>query len=143
MELSWPATVPSIRPTFLALVVLQVAHSIEEYIGRLWESFPPAMFLTGLVSADRETGFIILNAALILFGIWCVAVPVRLGWAAAPALMWFWVVIQTINGVVHPMWSAAQHSYTPGVITAPLLLGTALMLAFRLGRRSPSTSTAA
>ena len=132
----------SIRSTFLALVVLQVAHSIEEYVGRLWESFPPAMFLTGLVSADRETGFIILNSALILFGIWCVAVPVRRGWAAAPALMWFWVVIQTINGVGHPMWSAVQRSYTPGVITAPLLLATALMLAFRLSRRSPSTTAA-
>lgn len=134
---------PSIRSTFFALVVLQIAHSIEEYVGRLWESFPPAMFLTGLVSSNREAGFIILNTALILFGIWCAAVPVRRDWAAAPALMWFWVVIQIINGIGHPMWSAAQHSYTPGVITAPLLLATALVLAVQLSRRSQSASSAA
>ena len=78
---------PSIRSTFFALVVLQIAHSIEEYVGRLWESFPPAMFLTGLVSSNHEAGFIILNTALILFGIWCAAVPVRRDWAAAGLLV--------------------------------------------------------
>ncbi len=33
---------------FGALIVAQASHSVEEYVGRLWESFPPARFLTGL-----------------------------------------------------------------------------------------------
>jgi hypothetical protein len=24
-----------------ALILTQAAHSVEEYVGRLWESFPP------------------------------------------------------------------------------------------------------
>ena len=126
----------SIRSTFLALVLTQVAHSVEEYVGRLWETFPPAAFLTGLVSANREVGFLVLNVSLGLFGIWCAAIPVRRGWASAPALMWFWVVLETINGIGHPAWSMVQRSYTPGVLTAPLLLGIALLLAGQLRRRA-------
>jgi hypothetical protein len=128
--------VNSIRSTFVALVLTQVAHSVEEFIGRLWESFPPAAVLTGLVSSDRELGFVILNASLILFGFWCAAVPVRRRWASASALMWFWVVLESINGIGHPVWSFAQHAYTPGVLTAPVLLGLALRLGSLLRRRS-------
>ena len=47
-----------LRTAFLWLIVAQAAHSIEEYAGRLWESFPPARLVSGLVSSDLE-----LNAA--------------------------------------------------------------------------------
>ena len=40
--------------TFGALILVQAAHSIEEYVGRLWESFPPTRFVTGLVSSNPE-----------------------------------------------------------------------------------------
>ena len=132
-----------IRSSFLALVLAQSAHSIEEYVGRLWESFPPAAFVTSLVSPNRELGFLLLNGALVLFGFWCQTVPVRRSWTSASALMWFWVVLETINGIVHPAWSLAQHAYTPGVLTAPLLLALALTLAGQLRRRSPLASPAA
>lgn len=125
-----------IRLPFAALVVAQAAHSVEEYVGRLWESFPPATFLTGLISADREIGFIVINAALVAFGLWCLVWPVRLGWRSAVSLAWIWVVIETINGVGHPVWSFRQGGYTPGVLTAPLLLVLALYLAFQLRRQS-------
>jgi len=121
-----------ITVAFGALVVAQGGHSIEEYIGRLWESFPPAAFLTGLVSSNRELGFLVLNSALVGFGIWCMAWPVRKNWQSAKPLMWFWVVIETINGVGHPAWSVRQGGYTPGVITAPMLLVLAVYLAFQL-----------
>jgi hypothetical protein len=48
--------------------------------------------------------------------------------------MWFWIVIETINGVVHPLWSVLQGGYTPGVLTAPVLL----VLAISLGRQLSS-----
>ena len=49
--------------TFGALVLAQAAHSIEEYIGHLWKSFPPARFVTGLVSSNLERGFVVINLA--------------------------------------------------------------------------------
>ena len=60
---------------FSALIVTQAAHSIEEYLGRLWESFPPARFVTGLLSSNPELGFIAINCALVAFGLWCALFP--------------------------------------------------------------------
>jgi hypothetical protein len=125
-----------IDATFGALVLAQAAHSIEEYRGRLWESFPPVRFLTGLFSSDREIVFIILNVALVAFGVWCLLWPVRRRWPAAVGLMWGWAVIETINGVGHPLWSLRQGGYTPGVITAPILLVIALYLGAQLRNRT-------
>lgn len=123
---------PGIRATFGALIAAQAAHSIEEYAGHLWESFPPARFLTALVSDNPQHGFLIINIALVAFGFWCLLVPVRLRWHSATAFMWFWVVIETINGVGHPSWTIRQGEYTPGVATAPLLLILAMSLAWQL-----------
>ena len=125
------------RTTIFGLLVLaQAAHSIEEYVGRLWETFPPARLLTALVSTDQARGFLIINVALVSFGVWCLLWPVRRAWSSAAALAWFWVVLETINGVGHPVWSAAQGAYTPGVATAPLLLALALLLARALRRQA-------
>jgi hypothetical protein len=120
------------QATFGALILGQAAHSIEEYAGRLWESFPPAAYLTGLLATDRRIGFLIINIGLILFGVWCFLVPVRRNWKSATGFMWFWIIIETINGVGHPAWSLAQQGYTPGALTAPVLLGLAVYLAFLL-----------
>jgi hypothetical protein len=121
--------------SFAVLVAAQAAHSIEEYLGRLWESFPPASFLTGLVSADREVGFIVINSALVMFGLWCLIWPVRRNWQSATALAWFWVVLETVNGIGHIGWSLGRGAYTPGLLTAPVLFVSALYLASRLRQR--------
>lgn len=130
------SSVSRITLTFGALVVTQTAHSIEEYIGRLWESFPPAAFLTGLVSSDREFGFLVINISLVVFGVWCLLWPIRKEWPSAPALVWFWVLLGIINGIGHAVWSLRQSAYTPGVLTAPILLALALYLALQV-RRAP------
>lgn len=131
-----------IKGIFGALVVMQAAHSVEEYFGRLWESFPPATFLTGLISQDHELGFLIINTALVVFGFWCLLWPVRQNWNSATTFGWFWVLIETINGVGHPAWSLSQGAYTPGVLTAPILLALAVVLAFQLRQVSPPVSQA-
>ena len=117
------------KATFLALVAVQTAHSVEECLGRLWDVFPPARFVTGLISEDRRFGFIVFNVALISFGIWCFFWPVLRRWSSAIAFMSFWVVIELINGMGHIVWSVQAAGYTPGVITASLLL----ILAFGIG----------
>jgi hypothetical protein len=119
---------------FGLLVLTQAAHSVEEYVGRLWESFPPARALTGLVSSNGETGFLVINVGLVLFGAWCLLWPVRRHWRAAVPLAWFWVAIQLVNGIGHPLWSLRQGGYTPGLATAPILLALALLLAIDLRR---------
>ena len=118
--------------TFGALVLVQVLHSVEEYVGHLWETFPPARFLTGLFSSDHERAFVVLNVLLLAFGIWCFAGPVRRGWPVATTLAWIWAMVEIINGVGHSLWSVREGGYTPGLATAPLLFVIALYLAYQL-----------
>jgi hypothetical protein len=113
---------------FALLVTAQGAHSVEEYVGRLWETFPPARWLTSLVSSDGERGFLALNILIVVFGIWCLVWPVRRSWPSAAALMWGWTIVEAVNGVGHPLWALLQGGYAPGVLTAPALLGLALAL---------------
>ena len=52
---------------FLVLILVQGLHSIEEYIGKLWNVFPPATLLTSLISENLETGFLIANIGIFVF----------------------------------------------------------------------------
>ena len=88
--------------------------------------------MSGLVSHDLERGFITLNIALITFGLWCFIWPVRGQWSSAIPLVWFWIVVEVVNGIGHPLWSLTQLGYTPGVATAPILLFLALYMAWQL-----------
>jgi hypothetical protein len=113
---------------FLALVALQICHSVEEFTFRLYDVFPPARFVSELVSADRARGFIIVNVIIAMLALGSYLGPVRHRWPSAPAFMWFWIVIELINGIGHPAWSLAQRGYTPGVVTAVPLLIVAILL---------------
>ena len=124
---------------FGALVLAQAAHSVEEYVGRLWESFPSARLLTGLISQDRERGFVVINGLLVAFGVWCLLWPVRRGWSSATLFAWVWVAVELVNGIGHSLWTLRQGGYTPGVTTAPVLLVLAVYLARQL-RRTPAAA---
>jgi hypothetical protein len=126
---------PKARTVFLALVCVQALHSAEEYAFRLYDVFPPARLVSGLISADRPRGFLIFNVALVAFGFGCYLFPVRRGWPSAAAFAWLWVGIELVNGIGHPAWSIARRGYTPGVATALVLLPLALLLARRLASR--------
>jgi hypothetical protein len=52
-----------LQVTFVALVIAQAAHSIEEYFGQLYVVFPPARFVSGLISQNLRLGFIIFNVS--------------------------------------------------------------------------------
>lgn len=114
---------------FGVLVGVQVLHSLEEYTFRLWEQFPPAQFLSSLVSTNLERGFVIINVSVCVFGLACYWWPVRRGWSMATAVAWAWVALEFVNGVGHPVWSLMQQSYTPGLATSLLLLPLSLLLA--------------
>jgi hypothetical protein len=114
---------------FLLLILAQAAHSIEEYVTGLYQVFAPARFVNGLVSNNLPLGFLVFNTGLVAFGLWCWAVPVRSGWAAATGLAWFWIILELGNGIGHCGLALRQGSYFPGLITAPLLLLFASWLA--------------
>ena len=118
--------------TFLILVLLQGLHSVEEYIGKLWDVFPPAKYLTNLFSENNEIGFLIANLGIFIIGILCWLLLYSKFESTISIIIWIFIVIEIINGIGHPVWSIYQKGYTPGVITAPLLLVTALYLARQL-----------
>jgi len=120
------------RWAFLALIAAQAAHSIEEYIFRLFDVFAPARFVSGLVSTNLGVGFAVANAALVLFGVWCYVARVRPGHPSARVFAWFWTVLELANGIGHSVLAFSRGGYFPGVTTAPVLLGLSAYLAFRL-----------
>lgn len=118
-----------IRATFAVLVLAQAAHSTEEYLGRLWEALLPPRAVALIFSSNPQRGFLIANVAIVAFGVWCAAWPVRRRWRTARALMWGWTVVEIANGIGHPLASLLFQRYIAGVYTAPLLLAVALCLA--------------
>jgi uncharacterized protein with HXXEE motif len=118
--------------TFPALSVAQAAHPLEEYRGRLYDVFPPARFVSGAITSDRERGFLAVNALILAFGLWCWLWPLRRRWRIAIAVAWVWAVVEALNGIGHSAWSLLRGGYTPGVATAPALLVLALALASQL-----------
>jgi hypothetical protein len=120
---------------FLLLILAQAAHSVEEYATRLYEVFPPARFVSSLICNNLALGFLVATVVLVTFGLWCWAIPVRLGWRAAYGLVWFWTLLELGNGIGHSANAVARKGYFPGVMTAPLLLLLAAWLAVLQARQ--------
>jgi uncharacterized protein with HXXEE motif len=116
------------------LILCQAAHSVEEYLFRLYDLFPPARYVADLFGVDRAAGFVIANSLLVLFGLWCWAARVRRQRRGARGLAWFWALLETANGLGHIALALAAGGYFPGLATAPLLLGAGGWLIIRLTR---------
>jgi hypothetical protein len=127
----------SSQRVFLLLVLVQAAHSVEEYLTGLYVVFAPAAYVTGLIANDPGVGFVIGNTVFVAFGLWCYAGPVRGNWPSARGWAWLWVVIELANGILHTGLALAARAYFPGVGTAPLLFLVAAWLAVLLLRGAP------
>lgn len=131
---------PRIRRVFLLLILAQAVHSAEEYFTKLYDVFPPARFASGLISNNLALGFLVDNAALVSFGLWCWAVPVRLGWRSARAFVWFWTILELSVGIIHCVLALLRGGYYPGIATAPLLILIAAWLAILQSRAGAAKS---
>jgi len=128
------------RNAFLALILAQAGHSTEEYLGRLYDVFAPARFVSGVLFGEARIGFVIFNVSLVAFGLLCYFGPVRRSWRSATAIAWFWAVLELLNGAVHIIWATSVGAYRPGLVTAPVLVVIALILASALRRAHATTS---
>ncbi|MFA8435347.1 MAG: HXXEE domain-containing protein [Marinifilaceae bacterium] len=125
------------KTVFLILLLFQGLHSIEEYLGNLWTRFPPVDHVTRLLSESRATSFLLLNIGFFVFGIWCWLIPVRGDYNMARSLVWFWILVEILNGIGHSIWALYEKAYVPGILTAPFLLGISLYLMIKLRHSSP------
>lgn len=123
------------KTAFLLLVLVQAAHSVEEYVYRLYDVFAPAQFLSGLVSDNLQLGFAILNVGFFVVGMWVYFARVRPGHPSAATFMWIWIAVEIVNGIGHPAIAIVRGEYFPGLLTAPILLAIALYLAVSLVAR--------
>ena len=136
----WTDVDPAINVTtrtqhlFLALILSQAVHSVEEYLFRLYEVLAPARWLSGVVSVNPAMGFAIVNTLLVSFGAWCYLARVRPSHPSGRSWAWFWTVLEGANGVAHLLLAAGARGYFPGAATAPLLLGLSAALGLTLSQ---------
>lgn len=123
---------PRISVAFLALVLTQMAHSIEEYVFRFYDVLPVGRLLNEFVPGFARPGFVVFNTLLALFGLWCFLSNVRPGTKSARDWVWIWVVIELFNGLAHAVWAIVARGYVPGLATSPILFGLAAYLFHRL-----------
>lgn len=119
---------------FLALILSQAVHSVEEYLFRLYEVLAPARWLSGVFGINPAIGFAIMNTLLVSFGVWCYLARVRSSHPSRRRWAWFWTVLEGANGVAHLVLAAGARGYFPGAATAPLLLGLSAALGVTLSR---------
>ena len=119
---------------FLWLILAQAAHSIEEYVFRLYDVLAPARWISSVFSFDPRLGFALANISLVLLGFWCYVARVRTSRASGRTWAWFWTVLEGANGVSHLALAASERGYFPGAATAPVLLGLSVLLGMSLSR---------
>ena len=124
------------RAAFGFLIAAQAAHSVEEYVFRLFDVFGPARFVSGLFSNNTAMGFALANTVLVLFGVWCYLARVRTSHPSERGYAWFWTGLELANGVGHVILSILRGGYFPGVGTAPVLIVASSYLGARLMRPS-------
>ena len=125
---------PLTQQLFLWLIVAQAAHSIEEYLFRLYDVLAPARWVSGLFTDNLAMGFAFANASIVLVGLWCYLARVRTSHPSGRKWAWFWAALEGANGVGHLAFAAGAGGYFPGAATAPALLALSLALTLSLAR---------
>jgi len=126
------------KAAFLAMVVLQAAHSVEEIIFKFHEAFPPMQSIYRRAPSLAQPAFVLFNSVLILSALLCFFHWVRPARAGARAVLWVWVGIQLATVAAHVVWLALAGGYHPGLATVPALAAAAAYMTYRLAGASPA-----
>ena len=116
------------------MVWLQAAHSVEEYVFKLYERFPPMRFIYRSVPELARPAFIVFNLFLFLFGLFCYFYWVRPERKGAAIIIWIWIAIQIVTISAHLVWAILTGGYNPGLATVPLFIPVVIYLIYQLRR---------
>src|SRR2546423_5244032 len=94
-----------IQSAFLLLVIVQAIHSVEEFIFRFYERFPPMTFIYQNAPQLARPAFAISNALLFLIGLICFYYWVQPARKAANLVVWIWIILESSNVVAHIVWA--------------------------------------
>lgn len=119
-----------LKRAFLMLIVLQAAHSIEEYVFKFYEVFAPARLINNLLPGFSRPGFIAFNVLLVCLGLFCYIYWIRPAKPRARVAIWFWIVIESYNAIAHTVWMIVGAGYNPGLISALLFFPLTGYLAY-------------
>ena len=128
-----------IRRSFLFLAILQTIHSFEEYVFNLWDYLAPARILSALVSDNLSLGFAVINLAVVALIFWSYIFSIRKAGPHAPGVVWFWAILESLNGIGHIGFGISSDGYFPGLYTAPFLLFVGVFLLLQLTRDQEAT----
>lgn len=106
---------------FIALLVIQFFHSIEELSNMFHEKFP--LF--------KMSFKFFLFFELFFFSFWVLVLLVE-QFPARKELMSVFNVLMFINGWWHIVWWAIVKKYVPGLVTAPLFIIIFLVFYFKI-----------
>jgi|SRR5215213_3529631 len=125
-----------IPPAFLSLVILQAIHSAEEFIFGFYEKFPPMRVIYQAAPLLAKPAFATSNALLLLAGLVCFYYWVRPSGRGARAVVWVWVVLESVNVIAHSVWAFLIGGYNPGLATAILFVPVLIYLSHLMKRVS-------
>lgn len=129
-----------IRLAFLVLIVVQALHSVEEFIFKFYEVFPPMRLLYRDAPHLARPAFIISNVVLATVGVICL---LRWVWPArrgARAVVWVWLGGEALNVIAHCVWATLVRGYNPGLMTGFGFVPVVIYLSYLLRRASSHAS---
>ncbi len=126
-----------IREAFLAIVVLQAVHSVEEFVFRLYEVFPPMVYLYRDSPHLARPAFIAFNVLLLIAGLACLFYWVWPGRQGARTVVWVWTAGEAFNAAAHSVWAIATQRYNPGLVTGLAFVPVLVYMTYLL-RRGPA-----
>ena len=126
-----------IQVSFLLLIVLQTLHSIEEFIFRFYDVFPPMVSVYRNAPHLARPAFILANSILVLVGFVCLF---RWVWPAkrgAKRVVWVWIGVESFNLIAHCVWAVLIRGYNPGLVTGLGFVPVVVYLIYLLWRVPP------
>ncbi len=117
---------------FLLLIIAHVLHATEEYMGKLWEVYTPAIYICNLVASNPRAGFIIINCVFVIIGLVYWGSLQHKNRSSSYSLIWIWIILQTLNIIGHITWTISNADYTPGIFTTFIILFVVILLVKQL-----------
>ena len=111
-----------VRAAFLALILLQAAHSTEEFIFKFYERFPPMRIIYQGLPNLTKPAFAISNLFLFLIGLSCFYYWIKPERKGARTVIWVWIVMESFNAIAHFVWAILIRGYNPGLVTGILFV---------------------